>query len=333
MSFTKYFNYLFCCGFFITNFSHLFSLKAQPVDSVSYAIHLDFDNLTPDLKSFLPYREVSRPKIGLALSGGGARGMAHIGVLKALEKQGIPIDFIAGTSIGSVVGGLYASGYNPDEIENIMLNINWDTIISDNIPRRNLFLGQKQQNSRHIFQLRFDGLKPALPTALSSGQRMMEIISDITMQANFHVAMDFNKLKIPFRSVTTDLVTGNRVVLGSGNLAEAIRASLTIPLLVSPIEKDGMLLVDGGMISNIPVDAVREMGADIVIAVDLAHKPRATQAGNAEVQIPVIVIVTPCHRPTAHANEHNTGVKECAVLIFINLRDLPAGAAAVGVAC
>jgi len=211
-----------------------------------------------------------RPKVGLVLSGGGARGMAQIGVLKTLERHNIPIDMIAATSLGAVVGGLYASGYTPTEIESIAVTTNWDDVLSltEETRRTELFVDQKRAEDRSFLLLRFDGLQPVLPPAVSSGQRLTEFLSTLTLQALYHPDPNFDALRIPFRAVSTDLISGKRVVLSSGSMAEALRASATVPLLFHPVERDGMELVDGGLLSNIPVDVVREAGCDIVIVVN-----------------------------------------------------------------
>jgi len=217
-----------------------------------------------------PSKVLRRPKVGLVLSGGGARGMAQIGVLKALERHNIPIDMIAATSLGAVVGGLYASGYTPAEIESIAVTTNWDDVLSltEETRRTELFIDQKRAEDRSFLLLRFDGLQPVLPPAVSSGQRLTEFLSTLTLQALYHPDPNFDALRIPFRAVSTDLISGKRVVLFSGSMAEALRASATVPLLFHPVERDGMELIDGGLLSNIPVDVVRNAGCDIVIAVN-----------------------------------------------------------------
>lgn len=225
------------------------------------------------------------PKIALVLSGGGARGVAHIGVIKALEKYNIPVDLIVGTSIGSVVGGLYASGYSTDEILKIMNSIAWDEIYQDKTQRTSLFLGQKGEQDRYLINLRFKNGTPFIPVAISPGQKILMTLSDIILRARYQATTSFDHLKIPFRAVTTDLVSGNTVVLKSGNLAEAIDASSSIPLLFVPIEKDSMLLVDGGLKSNLPVHVARSEGADIVIAVDVTSPLRKKDEINAPWQI------------------------------------------------
>ena len=224
---------------------------------------------------------IERPKIALVLSGGGARGAAHIGVIKALKKYQIPIDLIVGTSIGSIVGGLYASGYSTDEILKIMQSIAWDEIYQDRTQRTSLFLGQKGEQDRYLINLRFKKGVPFIPVAISPGQRILMTLSDIILKARYQATASFDLLRVPFRAVTTDLVSGKIVVLKNGNLAEAIDASSSIPLLFVPIERDSMLLVDGGLRSNLPVHVARSEGADIVIAVDVTSPLRKKDEINA----------------------------------------------------
>ena len=215
-------------------------------------------------------RHLRRPRIALVLSGGGARGAAQIGVLRVLEQYRVPVDFIAATSMGAIVGGLYASGYSVTEIESLAVHSPWDEILSlgGETKRTELFVDQKVAGDRSFLAVRFQGLQPVIPSAVSSGQRLTDFLSARTLQALYHPVPDFDHLKIPFRAVATDLVSGKRAVLGDGSLAEALRASATFPLLFQPIEKNGMQLVDGGLLSNIPVDVARSRGYDIVIVVN-----------------------------------------------------------------
>ncbi len=213
-----------------------------------------------------------RPKIGLVLSGGGSRGVVHVGVLKALEAFHIPVDMIVGTSVGSMIGGLYASGYSPDELLNIMKRIKWKDIYKDDPGRTALYVGQKADEDRYLLSIRFNKGNPFIPTAFSPGQRILSILSDLILKAQYQARDNFDNLRVPFRAVATDLVSGKRVVLARGNLAESINASLAVPLLFAPVPLDSMLLVDGGLRSNLPVDVARKAGMDIVIAVDVtAH--------------------------------------------------------------
>ncbi|MBI5060309.1 patatin-like phospholipase family protein [candidate division KSB1 bacterium] len=212
----------------------------------------------------------------LVLSGGGARGFAHIGVLKALEAAGLQPDLIVGSSMGAVVGGLYAAGYSAGEIEQIALTADWSGLFLDRPVRRNLFLSQKETNSRHILAVGFRGWKPEVPFALASGQKLYDMLFDLTQRAPYHAWSSFDDLKIPFRAVATDLNSGDAVVFRSGDLAEALRATVSIPLLFNPYRLDSLLLVDGGVAENIPIGTARLAGATLALAVDATSGLDAT---------------------------------------------------------
>ena len=233
-------------------------------------ITLAYDTLAGPARGFLPAREPKRPRLALVLSGGGARGTAQIGVLKSFERHGIPIDFIAATSMGAIVGGLYASGYSPDEIDSIALHTDWDEVLSlnDETKRTDLFMDQKLARDRTFMAIRFQGFTPVFPSAVASGQRLTDWLSNQTLQALYHPDPGFDNLKIPYRAISTDLISGRRVVMGEGSLSEAIRASATTPLLFDPIERDSMRLIDGGILANVPVDVARERGYDAVVAIN-----------------------------------------------------------------
>lgn len=212
------------------------------------------------------YPENSHPTIGLALSGGGACGIAHIGVIDVLEKNGITPYCIAGTSMGSIVGGLYAAGYNPRALDAMFKLIDWNTAFSDTPNRRSIYVFEKETDRWPILDMRFRGLKIKLPYSLSYGQKVISQLSWIALEPTFFCEGDFDKLVIPFRSVATDFVEGNEVVIGKGNLARAMQSSSTVPLVFYPVEFDGKLLVDGGLKNNLPVDVALKMGCDFVIA-------------------------------------------------------------------
>jgi NTE family protein len=214
-----------------------------------------------------PQSEI-RPKIGLVLSGGGARGFAQVGVLLGLDEAGIPVDYIAGTSMGSIIGGLYAVGISPDSIQQLALNTEWNRLFLDDPARTNLFVAQKADQTDHTLQFRLNGLRPSIPGGLSAGQKLQQLFTSLTAPANYLASGDFSKLKIPFLAIATDLVSGERVVMEQGNLAEAMRASAAVPVVFRPVEKEGRLLVDGGIVEPLPVDLIRERGVDIVIAVN-----------------------------------------------------------------
>ncbi|AZD65478.1 NTE family protein [Pseudomonas chlororaphis] len=230
------------------------------------------------LPVFLHAAEAPRPKIGLVLSGGAARGLAHIGVLKALEEQGVKIDAIAGTSMGAVIGGLYASGYKIDELEKLALGIDWQQALSDAPPRADVPFRRKQDDRDFLVKqklsFRDDG-SLGLPLGVIQGQNLALLLE--SMLAHASDTRDFDKLPIPFRAVATDIASGEKVVFRKGHLPRVIRASMSIPAVFAPVELDGRLLVDGGMTDNIPLDVARDMGVDIAIVVDIGTPLRSRQ--------------------------------------------------------
>lgn len=215
------------------------------------------------------HQSSERPKIGLALAGGGARGGAHIGVLRELERLQIPIDYIAGTSVGSIIGGLYASGYSLDEIEQIIADIDWDDVLIDSPPRRQQAFVRKREDDNFLLGNRvgFNNWGVQIPTGAIQGQKIDLLLKRLTLPT--WRTTNFDQLKIPFRAIAADLVTGEAVAQSSGSLATSIRASMSIPAVFAPVEHAGRLLGDGGVSNNLPIDVVRDMGADIVIAVDI----------------------------------------------------------------
>ncbi len=212
----------------------------------------------------------ARKTVGLALSGGGANGLAQIGILKAFEEEGIPVDCIAGTSMGAIIGGLYSCGYSPVELEKIVQTFPWESIISLNADytRSNIFLEQQRIRDRASIAIRFKQLKLLIPKSLNSAQKMTGKIDLLTLNALYHSSGDFSTLPINFRAVATDLVSGMRIPLFSGSLSEAIRASSTIPILYEPIIQNNYHLVDGGLVANLPVDELESFNTDYKIAVD-----------------------------------------------------------------
>src|SRR5271169_6165283 len=224
-----------------------------------------------------PSHEPSRPRICLVLSGGGARGMAHIGVLRVLEDLKIPIDCIAGTSMGAVVGGLYASGMSAAQIDATIRSVNWQEAFRDAPPRRDLAFRRKQDDRNFLVRLPL-GLKHGkilLPKGFIQGQKLQETLRQLTLP--FSNSTDFDLLPTPFRAVATDLVTGNAVLLDKGDLSIAMRASISAPGLFAPVETQGLLLVDGGLAENLPIDVARQMHADILIVSDVSF-PLQTRA-------------------------------------------------------
>jgi len=210
-----------------------------------------------------------RLRIGLVLSGGGARGIAHVGVLRVLQKLHVPIDAIAGTSMGAVVGGLYASGMSPDQIEATVRSMNWEEAFRDRPPREDLTLRRKQEDENFLvkFPIGIKGGRPVLPMGLIEGQSLTEMLRRLTLPVAR--ITNFDDLPTPFRAVATDLESGREVVMRSGDLTSAMRASLSAPGVFAPVERGGRLLVDGGISDNVPVDVARAMGVDVVIVVDV----------------------------------------------------------------
>ena len=206
-------------------------------------------------------------KVGLVLSGGGAKGLAHIGVLKVIEEAGVRIDYIAGTSMGAIIGGLYASGYSAHQIDSIIQRVDFDKVIQDNVPRSAKTFYEKEDAERYSLTLPFDKFKLDFPQSLSKGQNTYNLLSQ-TLDHVSHIK-DFKKLPIPFFCVATDVEKGQQVLLEKGYLPEAIGASGALPSLFSPVVLDGKLLVDGGVVNNYPVSELKAKGVDVIIGVDV----------------------------------------------------------------
>lgn len=206
-------------------------------------------------------------KVGLILSGGGAKGFAHIGVLKVLESEGVQVSYIGGTSMGAVVGGLYASGYTAMQIDSIFRSTDFDELLKDYIPRSSKNFFEKRNDEIYAISLPFHKFRIGMPTALSRGMYNYNLLTRLTDHVR-HVN-DFSKLPIPFLCVATNIETGEEVILNKGYLPQAIQASSAFPSLFSPVEIDGRWLVDGGVTNNYPIDEVRKMGADVIIGVDV----------------------------------------------------------------
>jgi NTE family protein len=248
-------------GFLVLPDNEVRAAKAIYPDTLSTPFHR---------YAILPAMRPLRKTVGLALSGGGANGISQIGVLKALEEEEIPVDFIAGTSMGALVGGLYSSGYSASELESIALSLPWQKLVSldDEAPRANSYLEQKSVRDRASIAIRFEKFRLVMPKSLSSAQTLSRTIDLLILNAPYHTSYAFSNLPVEFRAVTTDLISGRRVTLSSGPLSEAMRASSTIPILYQPIERDGHKLADGGLVANLPVDELDNVGADYKVAVD-----------------------------------------------------------------
>lgn len=207
------------------------------------------------------------PKIGIALSGGGARAISQVGILRAFEEKKLPIEFIVGTSMGSIIGGLYSAGYNLDELDSIVLNTNWSDFFSVEQANRNeLFIDQKITQDRAVIAFRIDGFKPIIPKSIISGQRGANFLNLLSINAPIQAKNNFDELRFRYRAIATDLVTGKEIILNDGPLGLSMQASSSVTLLLPPVKKEQYLLVDGGLVANIPVKETRKLGADIVVA-------------------------------------------------------------------
>jgi NTE family protein len=209
-----------------------------------------------------------RPKIGVVLSGGGALGFAHVGVLKVIDSLGIPVDYIAGTSFGGLVGGLYAAGYRSDSLQTVIDNTDWKDLFSDTPKRIFLPYIEKKYTGRYNVALGLKGFTPILPSGAIAGQKISLLLSRLTYRCA--QIENFDSLPIPFRCVSVDLITGKEVVLNRGPLAQAMRATMSFPSVFTPVPYGDSLLIDGGVLNNYPANVLKAMGADIIIGVDVS---------------------------------------------------------------
>lgn len=271
--------------FFILMFSFSFSdgvqSKAYKVDAINKAIeelkmqqtHLELlkekiEGTDTDVTKKIPISE-GRPKIAVVLSGGGAKGAAHVGVLKVLEKYQIPVDIIIGTSVGSIVGGMYSIGYSPDEIEKTILNLKFTSLLTNSKDRNLKNIEDKIENDKYPFTVSIDkNLKLSFPMGFLNGENIYLQLKEIFNRAEN--IKNFNDLPIQYRAITTDLQTGKEVIIREGDLALATFKSMAIPSFLEPIEDNGKFYVDGGVVNNFPIDVALSLGADIIIAVDIS---------------------------------------------------------------
>ncbi|MBT8442844.1 MAG: patatin-like phospholipase family protein, partial [Gammaproteobacteria bacterium] len=211
----------------------------------------------------------SRPRVGLVLGGGGARGAAHVGVLRELEKMRVPIDVIVGTSMGAIIGGLYASGVSVDDLEETVKTMDWAAALADRSERRDLSFRRKKDDEQFPinFELGYRDGEFQLPQGVIPGHKLDLVFRELTLHASS--VTDFDDLPIPFRAIASDMVAGEPYVMGDGDLATAIRASMSVPAAFAPVIIDGRLLVDGGLVGNLGVEVVQDMGVDVIIAVDV----------------------------------------------------------------
>lgn len=219
---------------------------------------------------YFPSVHAKTPQCALVLSGGGARGLAQIGVLRALEEYHIKPDLIVATSMGALVGGLYAAGYSADSIASLARSVNWSSVFRNHTERKLLFVNQKAEPSSTLLELRFNNqFQPMLPNAFSYGQSFYDLLAPLLVQQQYQSSADFDRLPIRLRIIATNVLNGEMVVFSQGNICNAIRASCSVPLSFSPVEIDSMLLIDGGITANIPVETARQMHAKRVIAINV----------------------------------------------------------------
>ncbi|MBR5499039.1 MAG: patatin-like phospholipase family protein [Bacteroidales bacterium] len=222
---------------------------------------------------------ITRPKVGLVLSGGGAKGAAHIGVLKYIEEVGIPIDYVAGTSMGSIIGGMYALGYSSEEILNIISDVDWDRLISDQVDRQKISYERKSESRSQLVTVPFSmgtdkqemqsrSFKNSLPTGIVSGDNLINLFNSLSV--GYSDPIDFNDLPTPFLCIATNVINGEADVLNKGVFSKSLRASMAIPILFDPVKIDDTLYADGGLVNNFPAEQCRAMGADFIIGVSMS---------------------------------------------------------------
>lgn len=248
---------------------YICSIYKHLSDEKTNTFNIGFINLL-NISFFFAFSRATTQKVGVVLSGGGAKGMAHIKALKVIEEAGIPIDYIAGTSMGAIVGGLYAIGYTPEQLDSMVRKQNWTFLLSDRVKRSSMSLTDRERSERFIVSIPFTKTpKDAASGGIVKGQNLANLFSDLTM--GYHDSINFNKLPIPFACVAANVVNGEPIVFHDGILSTAMRASMAIPGVFTPVRKDSMVLVDGGIVNNYPADVVKAMGADIIIGVDVQN--------------------------------------------------------------
>lgn len=270
-------------------------------------------------------QEAEQKKVGLVLSGGGAKGLAHIGVLKVLEEAGVKVDYIGGTSMGAIIGSLYASGYTATELDSIFRTVDADALLQDYVPRISKSFYEKRNDEIYAIQLPFDHFKLGMPAALSKGMYNYNLISRLLAHVRYE--RDFSKLPIPFVCIATELETGKLVVLNSGILPQAVLASGAFPSLYSPVEIDGKILIDGGITDNYPIDEVRKMGADIIIGVDVQDGLRKSSdikaASDVLMQISNFSLLQDMERKIRETDFHiQPDISKFSVVSFVDGREI-----------
>lgn len=243
----------------------------KKIHLLCFTVLLVFNGIFNESEAFQQVRTANdRPKIGLVLSGGGAKGMAHVGVIRAMEKAGIRPDYVVGTSMGSVVGGLYAMGYSSDELEQIIRSIDWDLIISNRVGFETVAFEEKEYYNRYLLEFPIRNGKISLPSGLIEGQMLSEVLQYYTWPARKY--RNFDEFPIPFRCIATDISSGKPIAFKEGYLHDALRSSIAIPTAFTAFQLDSTMVVDGGVVNNFPVDVVREMGAEFVIGVNVSDE-------------------------------------------------------------
>jgi len=258
-----------------------------------------------------------RPEIGLTLSGGAAKGLAHIGILKAIDSAGLKVDYITGTSMGSIIGALYAAGYSGTEIEQLARKVDWDILLSNQSSLRSLLMAEKEEYSRYAVELPWVNNGFKLPSGVLQAEELWLKLSELFFPV--YNIKDFNDFSIPFKCIGTDIATGEAVVMDKGEVVTAIRSSMAIPSLFTAVEYDGRRLVDGGLVRNFPVSDVKAMGADIVIgsqvATGLLPKEKLVNAFQILMQIAFL----------REAEENRRGVELCDIYIAMPMEKYNAG--------
>ncbi|MDR2038293.1 MAG: patatin-like phospholipase family protein [Bacteroidales bacterium] len=260
--------------------------------------------------------QLRRPRVGLILSGGGAKGIAHVGVLKVIEETGLPIDYIGGTSMGSIVGGLYSIGYSANQLEKYILEKDWNALLTDKIPRRNVVIYEKGERKRYWLHFPITGRKINLPMGILSGQNVSNLFTELASPA--YDQFDFSKFPIPFLCIATDIGTGEEVVLEHGQLSKAMRASMAIPSVFTPEPLDGKMLFDGGLVNNFPADKIKEKGIDILIGIDVTTQVQGDELNNIYLIMEQVVFMASV--PLKEANK-----KLCKILIVPDIPEYGAG--------
>jgi len=271
----------------------IFPVLLSAQDSLQIKLKFKKQNLPFGLTALIP---AEKPVVGIALSGGGARGFSELGLLKVLEKNNIPISIIAGTSIGSILGGFFSIGYSIDEIYRIINSTDWDAFINyKKKNRQNLFVEQKLTEDKALFSFRLKGLKPILPKSINTGEQITTFLNSIVFNAPLKQADSFDSFLYKLRIVCTNLVSGKKVVLKKGSLLDALRASSSVSFLLPPVKIDSSLLVDGGLTENLPVDAAKNSGADFVIAFNAVSPLHSKNELNYPWQVADQIVSIPMH--------------------------------------